>query len=86
MSIKDNDYVCPKCGESNCIEMDSEIGVDGGCIKYQCEDCGATWNEYFTVRYDGYEFEEKVYDKDGKMIWDAAEERKKWEALHNGSN
>lgn len=73
MIIKDNDYGCPRCGESNCTAIDSDFDYDGGCIKYKCDDCGAIWNEYFVVQYDGYEFEDKIYDKDGKMIWDHSE-------------
>lgn len=81
MSIKDNDYVCPRCGESNCITHDSDCDFDGGTIYYECEDCGARWKEFFIVKYDGYEFEDKLYDKDGEMVWDLAEERKRLEAL-----
>lgn len=76
-SIKDNDYLCPRCGESNCTAIDSEIDYEGGYIMYVCDDCGARWREYFTTLYDGYEFEDKVYDKDGKLLWDHSEVMKK---------
>jgi formate dehydrogenase maturation protein FdhE len=86
MAIKDNDYVCPKCGGSNCSALDSDCDIDGGMVYYECDDCGARWREYFVTVYDGYEFEEKVYDKNGRLLWDAVEERRKWEESRNDSN
>jgi DNA-directed RNA polymerase subunit RPC12/RpoP len=86
MIIKDNDYVCPRCGGGNCSALDSDCDIDGGMVSYECDDCGARWREYYVTRYDGYGFEEKVYDKNGRLLWDAAEERRKWEESRNGSN
>ena len=87
MSIKDSDFVCPKCGESNCVEMDFECDFDGARIKYECSDCGTKWVEFFALVYDGYLCEDKLYDRDGKLEVDYNELRERIvEELEDGSN
>jgi transposase-like protein len=57
---------CPKCG-SDYNEM-TDFEMDIGCLwtKWSCKDCEETWNEYYTLIYDGYTHGGKVYDADGE--------------------
>ena len=69
--MKNEEYVCPACGDVEGIEViDTEF--DNNCIsrKMFCSQCGRVWREYFIIKYDGYTCEDKEYDADGKeMGW-----------------
>lgn len=57
---------CPVCHCHHRTSMeDYEIDFNVLAVKLYCQECGATWREYFTLEYDGYSMDGKVYDKDG---------------------
>ena len=63
--LKNEDWVCPKCGSDDCECYDNEFDFNSLMRKMTCKACDHTWREYFIVRYDGYADESGVYDKDG---------------------
>lgn len=71
MNMRKNEgYVCPKCGEWDVRTEDYEMDVDCLWVKLYCPHCGEMWSEYYTLTYDGYTHEGKVYDADGKECTD----------------
>ena len=61
---------CPKCGSDYNEMTDYEMDVDCLWTKWFCKDCEESWNEYYTLIYDGYHHDGKVYDADGKECTD----------------
>ena len=58
--------ICPKCGSDYNKVIDQEIDVDCLWTKWHCNDCEETWTEYYSLTYDGYYYDGKVYGADGK--------------------
>ena len=56
---------CPKCGSTMVNYGSSDLNDDVMSYPCECENCGATWNEDFTLTFCGIS---KVYDKDGKQL------------------
>ena len=57
---------CPNCHVDHRASMeDYEIDFNVLVVELYCQECGATWREYFKLEYDGYSMDGKVYDKDG---------------------
>lgn len=66
---KMTDYVCPKCGNDiGNEEIDLERDIDCVTFKMSCPECSATWREFFLLKYDGYAYDQKVYDADGEEL------------------
>ena len=65
---KNEDYICPKCGGSDCECYDDYF--EDCCIirKMVCNDCNHQWREYFKIVYDGFSDKTGEYDADGKCI------------------
>jgi hypothetical protein len=61
---------CPKCGNDNTCMDDYEMDIDCLWTTWYCPDCGESWAEYYTLTYDGYRYDGKVYDADGKECTD----------------
>lgn len=57
--------VCPLCGSSEVNYGSSNL--DDNVISYECEcnKCGATWNEDYTLCFAGVS---KVFNKEGKQL------------------
>ena len=68
--IKNDGYICPKCGEWDVGTEDYEMDVDCLWVKLHCPHCEEDWSEYYTLTYDGYHHNGKVYDADGKECTD----------------
>ena len=62
--------VCPKCGADHTGMTDYEMDLDCLWTKWECYICGESWSEYATLIYDGYTYEGKTYDADGKECTD----------------
>ena len=62
--------VCPKCSSDDTEMDDYEMDIDCLWTKWYCKDCQESWNEYYTLTYDGYVKDGKVYDADGKECAD----------------
>jgi hypothetical protein len=62
--------VCPKCGGDDTRMEDYEMDIDCLWTKWYCPDCEASWNEYYTLIYDGYHQDGVVYDAEGKECTD----------------
>ena len=67
---KNEGYVCPVCGEWDVSTEDYEMDCDCLWVKLYCPHCGESWIEYYTLTYDGYHHNGKVYDADGKECTD----------------
>ena len=61
---------CPKCGEVEARVEDYEFDIDCLWIKCYCTACEESWTEYATLTYDGYSYNGKVYDAEGKECLD----------------
>lgn len=62
--------VCPKCDSDHTEMTDFEMDIDCLWTKWGCLDCEETWTEYYTLTYDGYAHNGKVYDAEGKECTD----------------
>ena len=70
MNMRKNEMgVCPKCGADHTGMTDYEMDLDCLWTKWECYTCGESWSEYATLIYDGYAHEGKVYDAEGKEIF-----------------
>ena len=67
---KNEPYICPECGADMDIQtIDTEIDDTSlGCTMY-CEKCGATWREYYELRYNGYAYKGIDYEADGEEMY-----------------
>ena len=68
--MKNEEFVCPKCGEwtGECIDYDFD--AESLAITHTCHKCDAVWTEYYALRYTGYAHEGIDYDEEGKeMQW-----------------
>ena len=64
---KTTEYLCPECGEDVDIEtVDTEIDECSLSLKMYCTTCGASWHEYFDLRYDGYSYKGIDYEVNGE--------------------
>lgn len=72
MIIKKEMGICPKCGGGDGDTRMEELEMDIDCLwtKWYCPDCEESWNEYYTLIYDGYHRDGVVYDADGKECTD----------------
>lgn len=61
---------CPKCGNDYCEMTDYEMDIDCLWTKWWCKGCEKSWNEYYTLIYNGYVTDDKVYDAEGKECTD----------------
>ena len=68
--IKNEGFVCPKCGEWDVRTEDYVMDIDCLWVKLSCPHCEESWSEYHSLTYDGYTYEGKVYDADGKECID----------------
>lgn len=68
--IKNDGYICPKCGEWDVRTEDYEMDVDCLWVKLHCPHCEEDWSEYYTLTYDGYTHKGVVYEADGKECTD----------------
>jgi hypothetical protein len=59
---------CPKCGGDN-IEY-SDLDYEGDYLIHECTccDCHAFFREFEVLDYDGYEFDDVEYSRDGEKI------------------
>ena len=64
--LKNEAFVCPLCGSDNTYIEDYDMDVDCLWVLHRCVKCQATWGEYYTLTYDGYRYDGKSYDADGK--------------------
>lgn len=62
--------ICPKCGADHTGMTDYEMDLDCLWTKWECHTCGESWSEYATLIYDGYVYDNKTYDADGKECTD----------------
>ena len=62
-------YCCPKCGSSNYDAVDYDWDADTLCIEAICEDCDAQWNEYFSLKWEGYAYDNVDYDEKGEKMF-----------------
>ena len=62
--------ICPKCGYDESVMEDYEMDVDCLWTEWTCLECGESWNEYYTLIYDGYHYNGVTYDADGKECTD----------------
>ena len=67
---KNDACMCPICGEYTARIEDYEMDIDCLWQKLYCPDCEESWSEYYTLTYDGYCHDGKVYDADGKECTD----------------
>ena len=67
---KTAEYLCPECGEDIDIEtVDTEIDESSLSCKMYCTKCGATWYEYFELRYNGYAYKDIDYEANGEEMF-----------------
>lgn len=64
--LKNEAYICPFCGSNNTRIEDYEMDIDCLWVQHRCKDCQTLWDEYYTLTYDGYVYDGKSYDADGK--------------------
>ena len=77
MAKKTTAYLCPECGEDIDIETtDTEIDESSLSCKMYCAVCGASWHEYFELRYDGYAYKGVDYEADGEEMFEPIKEDK----------
>lgn len=70
MFEKTTEYICPECGANEDIEtVDTEFDEASLSCKCVCDKCGATWHEYFELRYNGYAYKGVDYTADGKEMF-----------------
>ena len=62
--------ICPKCNNDDTRIEDYEMDIDCLWTKWYCPDCEESWNEYYTMIYDGYHLNGVVYDADGEECTD----------------
>ena len=62
-------YCCPKCGSFNYDTADYEWDDESFCIKAVCEDCDAQWNDYFSLKWKGYVYDNVDYDEKGEKMF-----------------
>ena len=62
--------ICPKCGSDHSEMTDYEMDIDCLWTNWSCNDCEEAWTEYYTLIYDGYATDDKVYDAEGKECTD----------------
>ena len=66
MMKKNKNYICPNCGEDMDIDIyDYDYDSECLCEKICCNRCEATWREFFLLKYDGYAYDNKIYNADG---------------------
>ena len=70
---KTTEWVCPICNSNNTTELHS--GFEDMCAysHMRCEDCGAEWDDNFSVEYCGYNIhtedgDTKVYNAKGEEV------------------
>ena len=63
---KNSGYTCPECGEWDVRTENYEMDIDCLWIDLSCPHCNARWGEYYTLVYDGYGYQGKTYDPNGK--------------------
>lgn len=63
-------YICPECSADMDIQtVDTEIDENSLSCKMYCEKCGATWHEYYELRYNGYAYKGVDYEADGEEMF-----------------
>ena len=63
-------YICPECGADMDIQTtDTEIDDTSLSCKMYCEHCGASWHEYFELRYNGYAYKGIDYEANGEEMF-----------------
>lgn len=68
---KTSSCICPKCGETSYQHVSCLGGdIDGPCYieDWVCNKCDSYWTEYYTLTWDGYNFEDQVYDYEGNPV------------------
>lgn len=55
-------YVCPRCGHYGQVIMDDMVTDDVECAEMFCSYCGSTWNEFFTLIWNGYDYNGNSYN------------------------
>ena len=67
-------WICPVCNSNNTTETSN--GFEDLCAysHMRCEDCGAEWEDNFSVEYCGYNIHTEdgdtiIYDTKGDEIW-----------------
>lgn len=67
---KTMEWVCPECNDDTDLEtIDTEFDDSSLSCKINCGKCGATWHEYFDLRYAGYAYKGVDYEADGKEMF-----------------
>ena len=56
---------CPVCGSSMVNYGSSDLNDNIMSYPCECADCGATWNEDYSLNFCGVSY---VYDKDGNKL------------------
>ena len=62
--------ICPECCSDEGIMIDMELDIDCLWTRWRCKECHEEWSEYYTLTYDGYCYDGRVYDADGKECTD----------------
>ena len=71
MNIKKREMcVCPKCGNDTTEMKDFEMDIDCLWTAWYCPECEEQWSEYYTLTYDGYSHNGKVYYAEGEECTD----------------
>ena len=63
--IKNEPFVCPKCGSDNTSVYDDDWDYDYVVRIIECDCCEHRWREYFKITYAGYADATGEYDENG---------------------